>query len=466
MSRILRHGVGWLLLIVSITQVLEAQTVTVDTIILNGNKKTLSKTINFENPIKQGDQIATEEVSKTLEMSRLQLLSSGLFNDIAIESAYNADSTSVALTYEIIENWYLFPAPIFELADRNFNVWWQDFDRDLSRTLYGARLAHYNLTGRRDKLKFLAHTGYQRKLELTYDLPNIIGQNWGLGFNVFYSDQREISYRTEFNKPVFFEANDERRLINDFRAGLRFINRPNTYLDHTFRLEFNTATVDDAIVSLNPDYFFDGSNSLSFFLLEYEFLLDKTDYNLYPSSGYKIMINASKEGIFILNQVDNTFITASAKYYRPLGDRLTVTTQWEGRTNLSRSRQAYSRNRGLGWRDFTIIGYDLFVLDGPDYIGVKNYATFKFFDRTFNTLQIIPRQFRTIPILAYLRFNFDLAYVNEPTYIATNDLNNTLIYGFGPALDIIAYNNYLFAIEYGITQDLDTGIYLKTSISF
>ncbi len=466
MSRIPRYGIGWLLMIVAITQVLEAQTVLVDTIILNGNRKTLSKTINFENPIKQGDQIVLADVSETVTMSRLQLLSSGLFNDIAVESSYNTDSTSIILTYDIIENWYLFPAPIFELADRNFNVWWQDFDRDLSRTLYGARLAHYNLTGRRDKLKFLAHTGYQRKLELTYDLPNIVGENWGLGFNVFYSDQREVSYKTEFNKPLFFEANDERVLIKNFRAGLTFINRPNTYVDHTFRLEYNTATVDEAVVSLNPDYFFEGSTSLSFFLLEYEFLLDKTDYNLYPSRGFKIMINASKEGTFILNEVDNTFITASAKYYQPFGDRLTATTQLEARTNLSRSRQAYSRNRGLGWKDFVITGYDLFVLDGPDYVGVKNYVTFKFFDRTFNTFQIMPRQFRTIPVLAYLRLNLDIAYVNEPTYLATNDLNNTIIYGFGPALDIIAYNNYLFAIEYGITQDLDTGIYLKTSISF
>ena len=466
MYRILRHGLGWLLLIVYITQAVEAQTVTVDTIILNGNRKTLPRTINFENPIKQGDQIVKDAVSTTVENSRLQLLSSGLFNDITVETIYNTDSTSVNLTYDIIENWYLFPAPIFELADRNFNVWWQDFDRDLSRTLYGGRIAHYNLTGRRDKLKFLAHTGYQRKLELTYDLPNIIGKYWGLGINVFYSDQREVSYKTEFNKPLFFQAADERTLTNNFRAGMTFINRPNTYVDHTIRLEYNRSTVDDAVVILNPDYFFNGSSSLSFFLLEYEFLLDKTDYNLYPASGYKVMVNASKEGTFILNEIDNTFLTASVKYYQPFGNRFTATTQVEGRTNLSRSRQAYTRNRGLGWRDFVITGYDLFVLDGPDYIGVKNYVTFKFFDRTFNTLNIIPRQFRTMPVLAYLRFNIDIGYVNEPTYIQTNDLNNTLIYGFGPALDIITYNNYLFAIEYGITKDFDTGIYLRTSISF
>ena len=26
----------------------------------------------------------------------------------------------------LLENWYIFPIPKFELADRNFNVWWKE----------------------------------------------------------------------------------------------------------------------------------------------------------------------------------------------------------------------------------------------------------------------------------------------------------------------------------------------------
>lgn len=443
------------------------QSVTIDTITFAGNKKTIVKTLLFENPIKVGDRITRDSVKTILENSRLQLLSSGLFNAAEASIDYNQDSTSAQIHYDLVENWYLFPVPIFELADRNFNVWWQEFDRDISRTIYGGRVAHYNLTGRRDKLKFVAHTGYQRKLELTYDLPNIIGENWGLGVNLFYSDRKEIGYKTEFNKTLFFQAEDERVLLKRFRVGTKLIHRPTTYLDQVFRLEYHQNTIADTIAQeFNPDYFPNGASRLRFFMAEYDIQQDKTDYSLYPSRGYKWRFNIKKEGLFIFDEVDNTFLTLSGKYYHPLGQKIVLTTQWEGRTNLSRTPLSFSNNTGLGWSDFLVTGYDLYVMDGPDYIISKNYISWKFLDLSFSLFDFVPSQFKVIPIQAYLRANFDFAYVNEPTYIETNDLNNRLIYGFGPALDLIVYHNYLFAIEYGVTQDLETGIYVKTSISF
>jgi len=443
------------------------QTVTIDTITLAGNKKTIAKTIHFENPIKQGDRIALDSLEMTLDNSRLQLLSSGLFNAVEASLTYNQDTTAAKLHYDFIENWYLFPVPILELADRNFNVWWQEFDRDITRVIYGGRVAHYNLTGRRDKIKFIAHTGYQRKLELTYDLPNVIGENWGLGVNLFFSDRKEIGYKTENNKTLFFQAEDERVLLKRFRVGTKLIYRPTTYLDQVFRLEYHQNTIADTIAQdFNPDYFPDGANRLRFFMAEYDIQQDKTDYSLYPSRGYKWRFNIKKEGLFILDEVDNTFLTLSGKYYQPLGDKIVLSTQWEARTNLSRTPLSFSNNTGIGWSDFLVTGYDLYVMDGPDYVITKNYLSYKLFDFEFSLFDFVPSQFKVIPLIAYIRANFDLAYVNEPTYIETNDLNNRLIYGFGPAIDIIAYHNYLFAIEYGITQDLETGIYVKTSISF
>ncbi len=466
-SHRLKALIATLIMSTLVTAHIVGQTVRVDSITLAGNKKTIAKTINFENPIKRGLHIAIDSLDATIDNSRLQLLSSGLFNAVETTITYNQDTTAAHLHYDFIENWYLFPVPILELADRNFNVWWQEFDRDLSRVIYGGRVAHYNLTGRRDKIKFVAHTGYQRKLELTYDLPNIIGDNWGLGVNLFFSDRKEIGYKTEYNKTLFFQAEDERVLLKRFRVGTKLIYRPTTFVDQVIRLEFHQNTVADTIAQhFNPDYFPDGGNRLRFFMAEYDIQQDKTDYSLYPSRGYKWRFNIKKEGLFIFDEVDNTFITLSGKYYQPLGEKVILTTQWEGRTNLSRTPLSFSNNTGLGWSDFLVTGYDLYVMDGPDYIITKNYLSFQLFDFQFSFFDFVPTQFRVLPLQAYLRANFDLAYVNEPTYIQTNDLNNRLIYGFGPAIDIIAYHNYLFAIEYGITQDLETGIYVKTSISF
>jgi hypothetical protein len=66
----------------------------------------------------------------------------------------------------------------------------------------------------------------------------------------------------------------------------------------------------------------------------------------------------------------------------------------------------------------------------------------------------------------FLRFNLDAAYVNERTYVDTNTLNNRIIFGYGPALDLILFNNFLFSFEYSFNDIGDQGLYLISSISF
>jgi len=56
----------------------------------------------------------------------------------------------------VSERWYTFPEPQFELADRNFNVWWNEQDHDFDRTEYGVDLLCYNFTGNYDLLEVKA----------------------------------------------------------------------------------------------------------------------------------------------------------------------------------------------------------------------------------------------------------------------------------------------------------------------
>ena len=58
-----------------------------------------------------------------------------------------------------------------------------------------------------------------------------------------------------------------------------------------------------------------------------------------------------------------------------------------------------------------------------------------------NTAKWLPRQFKKMNLTVFARANFDFAYINEPTYFETNTLNNRFIYGYGPAVDIILFNN-------------------------
>ncbi len=442
--------------------------IVIDTITIEGNKRTKPSTIYLEGGVRPRDTIVDLSLSALKDQIKNQLLGTGLFNTVDVQESYGVDSSHVTLDYIIVENWYLFPSPILEFGYRNFNVWWNESNRNLDRLIYGVRVAHYNLTGGRDKLKINMHAGYTRKLELTYDRPNVIGdQDWGFGTSIFYSDRREISYKTEGNKPLFYEHPDERFLLKRFRVGGNLIYRPNTFLDQLIRLEFHKNDIDQVVAEdLNPDYFLDGKTGIRFFYLEYDLQIDKSDYNLYPSRGHKFRLNLKKEGLFVFNDIDNAFLLTEYSYFTPLVGDLNYGAWFKARANLSRAKIPFSNNTGMGYGDFLITGYDLYVMDGPDYIGLKNNINYKFLDKEFKLFKWFPRQFRVLPMKLYLRFNYDVAYINEPTYADTNFFNNTWIYGFGPSLDIIIFNNYLFSIEYGINQRNEKGIFLQSGVSF
>jgi len=153
------------------------------------NFRTQESVILRELTFEKGDTITIVELEEHFKRSKFQILSTGLFNSVQLNlKNYNGTSPKTDIEIKVEENWYIYPVPIFELADRNFNVWWKDQGRALDRVNYGGRISHYNFTGNRDPLKFKAHFGYTRKFELTYQRPywkmdkQMMSANFYLGF--------------------------------------------------------------------------------------------------------------------------------------------------------------------------------------------------------------------------------------------------------------------------------------------
>ena len=117
------------------------------------------------------------------------------------------------------EGWYIYPVPIFELADRNFNVWWDEFNGSLKRTNYGIKFIHTNLSGQADALKITLQGGYSQKADLEYAWPYWgKDRSWRFTSNVFYSRNKEAYYNTINNKLVFHKAlAEDEYSLNRFR---------------------------------------------------------------------------------------------------------------------------------------------------------------------------------------------------------------------------------------------------------
>lgn len=440
----------------------------VQKITLKGNKKTKEQIIYKELNVFPGDTLFLSNMALVLENNEKRILNTGLFTWVNINiKSWDTEKQTLNLEIVLQENWYIYPGIIFELADRNFNVWWQEQNRSFDRVNYGLRIDHINFTGNKDYLKAKVQFGYTRKYEIRYERPYLT-DNWGYSANVFFSDNKEIGYKTVGNKTIFEKTEDEKVLLKRFRIGTAINYRPTPFIFQTLHIEFHRNSIDTFVANtLNPDYFLDNKTNITFFLLNYNIQYDQREYFLYPEGGYRLFGSIKKEGLGLFRDINYLSLEIGAEKYFKLAERVIWGSKIKGRSNLNRNQIAFANNTGLGYGGNVITGYELYVIDGTDFVLAKSSLTFNFLKKLYNIDESMPlRQFKKMSFNAYLRFNLDWGYVNEPSYFKNNELNNQWLLGYGPALDFIFYNNFLLSFEYSFNELGESGFFIQSYINF
>ena len=270
------------LLLFSFELVAQMSQVVVTSIEFKGNRKTKDKTILREMDFSQGDSIPIASLAERMEQNRLFIINTGLFILVKMNiKNWDQQNNHIQIEVDLQENWYIYPFPVFELADRNFNVWWQEFNRSLKRVNYGIRFFHINTTGRRDQLKLVLQAGFTQKYELSYTLPALNGNDrLGLTGELFYVQNKDIGYITEGNRLLFQRRNDE-ILLQRFRGGLGLIYRPGIRSFHHFKVDYQQNSISEYVRdSLNTNYFLDGDLGQKLLYLRYEYIYDNRDFRL------------------------------------------------------------------------------------------------------------------------------------------------------------------------------------------
>jgi len=137
-----------------------------------GNKVTRDQIITRELSLKPGDTVTAKRLRHILTRDRNKIYNLRLFNTVTIR-LLQLSGTEIDLLIEVTERWYTFPVPIFELSDRNFNEWWQNYDHRFNRINYGLRLYQFNFRGRNETLRITAQFGFSRQFQLLYRIPYI-----------------------------------------------------------------------------------------------------------------------------------------------------------------------------------------------------------------------------------------------------------------------------------------------------
>lgn len=441
----------------------------IDKISVEGNKKTRTSVILRELLFEEGDTVLLEQLDEVLERSKQQMLNTGLFNEAdIIFKDWKGVTNRIHLHIKVRETWYLYPVPIFELADRNFNVWWVDQNRSLERVNFGIEFTHLNTTGRRDKLQLTAKYGYTRNYRLKYSLPYLnAAQTLGFIGEVSFARNKEVNYVTLNNKQAFHSNENNQFIYQRFRTETGLTIRPGLRTNHLFVLGYRQNTVADIVAQeLNPDFFLQQRNLQRFFSLSYLYSFENRDVRFYPWKGNYFSFLLEKDGLGIFE--DRNALTTGIRYdhHLPFSQRWSLALSWRGKVSLLRQQQPYNDNRALGFFGNTPRGFEYYVIDGLDMGLFKSSLHWQLFQAEINVGKIMPIEaFQQMPIKLFLSFNNDLGYVNDPFASPDNHLSNHLLWGGGLGLDVVLFYDKVFRLEYSFNHLMENGLFLHLDMN-
>ena len=460
-----------ILLLVTVCVATYAQTeyVIINAIEIEGNKKTKDRVILREMDFKVGDTIVFETLKERLELNKNYIMNTNLFvfMDINI-NRWQYDNNRIDLLLKVKESWYIYPFPVFELADRNFNVWWDEQGRSFRRVNYGIRFVHLNTTGNKDPLKLQVHGGYTQKFELVYNFPNLNkSQTFGVIGEFFYARNREIAYKTVDDK-LLFERREDEYPLQRFRTGASIFYRPKIRSTFYGKLEYQRNTITDYVkTELNPNYFFNNKNVQELFYLRLEYAYENRNIKAYPDKGNFMSVVFEKEGLGIFNDRDGMYLTGTFGQYFSFGQRWSTETIFKSKIALLRQEQPYNNYWALGYLDDVISGYEYYVIDGLDYAFVKTALRFELFNKRVNFGKMMPiSAFRDMPMRVYLVLNNDVGYVNSTQFNEFNTLGNQALWGGGIAVNFVVFYNKVIRWEYSVNHLGEKGLYLHYNLAF
>lgn len=436
--------------------------VVIDSVFLKGNKVTKDKIVTRELLFWSGDTLPGVVLQDVMERSRENLLNTALFNFVTIDALPSSKPAHINVEVSMIERWYIWPFPIFELSDRNFNAWLES--GDLSRVSYGAFVTWENFRGRKETLKFRLRFGYNEQYDLYYKIPYINKKKTlGIGMGTGVSFNHETSYKTENNKLLYYK--DEDSYVKKETFGyLQLLYRKGIYNTQKFEISYSQHEFDDTLLLLNPGFSLAGVGLVRFFSLYYEFRSDHRDFKAYPLTGYYFDAGIEKIGLGIFGDspVDILQFMSTFRKYWQLDKRWYFAFGLNGKFS-NKYRQPYFLTRGLGYGRNFVRSYEYYVIDGQNFGLLKTNLKFAILPtRVFNIGFISSEKFNKVHVAVYANLFADLGFADNPypNPASNNFLQNSLLAGYGLGLDFVTYYDVVFRTEFSVNRMGEYGFFL------
>ena len=445
---------------------------TVQEVYLIGHKKTRPRVIFREMTFGQGQRIAVADFREAVHNSYNNLMNTGLFvrADITYDTSQLVAEGRMPVIVNLKETWYIYPVPQFELADRNFNVWWNEQGRSLDRVNIGGKLTYYNFTGQRDRLRLGFTTGYTRSVEASYRFPYLNrAASIGLSTSFSHAQRREQNYLTRNNRQEFY-ADPDNFVYKRDAVEVALSYRRRIYVTHTVELGWRRASVADTIGRiLNPEFFGGGRTSQRYFRLGYAFTNDRRDVRNYPWRGKYVALGIAKDGLGLHGERDGLEVYGDYRRFVSFGKakRYSLNYSLAGKYSLIRTRQPFLENRAIGFGSNGLIGYQFYVVDGLDMLIWRLGLRRELLQTKLKFGKFVPfENFRIVPLRLLVNVQFNQGVANAPFVDTSNRLNNNLLTGMGAGIDVVLFFDMVAGIQYNRNHLGEGGVYLNLNVGF
>jgi outer membrane protein assembly factor BamA len=424
-------------------------------IFIVGNKRTRKSTILRELSFRVADAYPLPEIISKLDETKRQLMNTGLFRNVVVYLRSLQDQ-SVFVNVEVVEKWYFYPQPFLRVANGTFSQW-SEKGRQLDQLNYGIKLTQFNFSGRGDKMHLNLTNGYTKKIALQYQgFYFDKALKWSGSISIAHGKNRELNYATESNK-LLSVKNPDGYLFEFSQLALDVTYRPVIKTRHNFSIGYNYNRIADTVNKLNA-YYAPSEKIHRYPYISYGISFTDLNFNPYPTKGKAGDFSIQKAGI--TSSFNLWQFTVKGASYWPLS-RKTYFNIKAGAVLKLPFRQPYITQQFLGYGDAYLQGYENYIVDGVAGGYLKATAAYNLFNIQIPLPQIKwLKTWSKMPVRVYVKTFANTGYAHNPNITLRNELTNKMLYSTGVGIDIIAFTDLIFKIEWSFNQLGQNALYL------
>lgn len=422
-------------------------------IVISGNNRTKESVIKREIPFFVGDTINSSDTSAIALKTEQNLINTSLFHFASVSFC---DSGMV--TVSVTERWYIWPVPFINIEERSFNVWLRDMS--LEKFTYGAYVYHENFRGRKEYLKVLFKSGYNKLYAVSYSKPYIDkNQNWGISASLGFEASHFLTGSVFNHEPVTFKLSDDFSYSGLFSSVAAY-RRVGIYQQHKITINYESTRFADSLFRVYG--FYAPKTNWSRFALNYQYRYDFRDVKNYPLKGWYADMefnfgDISKD----LNKNDiSIFAKSNSKKY------FNISKAWNfamGLTfYLSLKEPKYFFSSGfMGYGNDFVRGFQYRVIPVRNYfINRNNLKLCVLSQKILKMPYIKTSKFNRVPLAVYINSFFDQGWSSKNCFSDNNNLSGKYLLGYGLGVDFVTYYDKVFRIEFTMNRFYEKGIFL------